>query len=356
MISTDSAPCPTPLRGGMRVLAVTNMFPTAHSPTAGTFIEDQIDALRAAGLNIDLLLLDRLRDGMKVYWNVKRRLRPFLDRCAPDLVHVLYGGVMADQVTRSVKRTPIVLTFHGSDLQGEPLSSLPRRILGAYGVAASRRAARRATGIVLVSEHLEKLLPAEVDRRWVRVVPCGISLETFKPIDPWACKKRLGWDGSVFSVLFASNNSNPVKRPKLGRAAVDVLRKQGIPAELKILTGVRKEEVPIWINASDVILLTSFREGSPTIVKEALACNRPVVSVRVGDVESQLAGISGCHLSDPLPTALAEKLARVYLERVPVDGRERIAELSIERTAEKLTEFYFQVLERGAAATDRATA
>lgn len=328
----------------MRVLAVTNMLPTAASPTAGTFIESQIQGLRAAGVTVDVLLLDRVQGGMKVYFGLHRTLTPRLKATAPDLIHVMYGGVMADRVTRLVRDIPVIVTFHGSDLQGEPLSASRRRWIAAYGVASSSKAARRAAGVIVVSKHLADLLPSAVDRAGIRVIPCGIDLDRFRPLDREACRRRLGWSSETFHVLFATSSGNPVKRPELARAAIERLIGRGVPAELKTMRGVPNEDVPVWINASDAILLTSSREGSPTIIKEALACDRPVVSVDVGDVGTQLAGLTGCHLMDANPDTLAEGLHRVYSERLPVRSRERMASLSLEQTARRVKEFYAEVL------------
>jgi glycosyltransferase involved in cell wall biosynthesis len=125
----------------------------------------------------------------------------------------------------------------------------------------------------------------------------------------------------------------------------------GIDAELHVLKGVPNDEVPVWLNASDVILVTSWSEGSPTIVKEALACNRPVVSVAVGDVAAKIGGISGCHVAAADRVALADKMKLVYDGPRQVRGRERMADQSLEPTAKRLREFYEEVIARRAVGT-----
>jgi teichuronic acid biosynthesis glycosyltransferase TuaC len=107
---------------------------------------------------------------------------------------------------------------------------------------------------------------------------------------------------------------------------------------------VPHEEVPVWLNASDVVLLTSLHEGSPNIVKEALACNIPVVSVDVGDVRERIQGIEGCYLVDPEPGDLAAKLQMVHAGSRRVVSRIKIQELSLERVALQLKKFYSEVL------------
>ena len=153
-------------------------------------------------------------------------------------------------------------------------------------------------------------------------------------------------------MIFATNNDDPIKRPELAAAAVEVLRARGVPADLHVLRGVPYPDVPVWLNASDAVLVTSRSEGSPTIVKEALACNRPVVSVAVGDVSDQIAGIAGCFVCGDGASELADKLQRVSEGPRVVSGREHMVRYSIESTAKRLCEFYEETLEswRGSAA------
>ncbi len=328
----------------MRILAVTNMYPTPERPTNGIFVEQQIRGLRAKGVEMEVFFVDRLSQGMSCYYRMRRALAVAVERFEPDLLHVMYGGVMADQVTRQFSGWPLVVTFHGSDLFGENHSGWVRKWISHYGVLCSRKAAWRARGIVVVSRFLEGLLPSGVDRSKVRIIPCGVDLERFEPQDREECRRRLGWAVDGFHVLFASNAGDPVKRPALAREAVALLRRSGVRAELHYLREVPYADVPRWLNASDAVILTSFQEGASTIVKEALACNVPVVSVDVGDVAERIEGIEGCYLAESDAVDLAEKLRRVHDGPRRVQGRERMQDLSIERIAERLGDFYEEVL------------
>jgi glycosyltransferase involved in cell wall biosynthesis len=119
-----------------------------------------------------------------------------------------------------------------------------------------------------------------------------------------------------------------------------------LDAELHVLRGVPNEEVPIWLNASNVVLLTSQHEGSPMIVKEALACDRPIVSVDVGDVAERLSGIQGCYLARPEAADLAGKLLRVSKGPPSIRGRQTLTELSLHRVAVRLKEFYEETIQQ----------
>ena len=330
----------------LSILAVTNMYPSDAHPTLGVFVEQQVKGLREIGLNVDVFHVERARKGMGAYFRMLKPLSAALRETKPALVHVMYGGVMAERVTRWNSRSPTIVTFHGSDLLGENFSGLWRRWISHYGVRCSRRAAGNAQGVVVVSEALKRALPAGLDEGKVRVIPCGIDLERFKPMDQAACQSRVGWRGDCFHVLFASNSGDRVKRPWLASAAVKALNGAGVRAELHFMRGVSNSEVPVWMNASDVLVLTSAHEGSPTVVKEALACGLPVVSVDVGDVAERIEGIAGCHLASPEPEDLAAKLMLVKRRDCRVSAWSKVKELSIRSIAGRLERFYRDTLFR----------
>jgi len=326
----------------MRVLAVTNIHPTPSAPTLGTFVEQQIKGLRAIGVSVRMLFVDRVGKGMATYLAVPRQVRTAIAAYQPDVVHVMYGGIMAAQITRAVQEHPVVVTFHGSDLLGEHLSGRLRAIAAGVGVAASRRAARQAKRIVVVSRALQSALPENVDRAKVSIIPCGIDLERFRALDRDACRRALGWDDRTLHVLFPANGGNPVKRPALAEAAIAAVRRLGVPATLHYLRGVDYADVPQWLNASDLLLMTSLHEGSPTVVKEALACGVPVVSVDVGDVAEQIEDIDGCFLAHADADHLAAQVVKVRARR-RVDGRARMMNYSLDRIARRLVHIYQDV-------------
>jgi teichuronic acid biosynthesis glycosyltransferase TuaC len=328
----------------LSILAVTNMYPTTTHPTLGVFVEQQVKGLRQIGLKVEVFYVDRAAQGMGAYFRMLKPLNDAMQETQPALLHVMYGGVMADRVTRWNTQCPTIVTFHGSDLLGENFSGRWRRWISRYGVCCSRRAALKAQGVVVVSQRLKQALPAGVDESKVRVIPCGIDLERFQPMDKLACQRQLGWHERSFHVLFPSNNGDPVKRPWLALAAVEVLNGAGGRAELHYMRGVANTEVPIWMNASDALLLTSVHEGSPTVVKEALACGVPIVSLDVGDVAERIEGIAGCHLALPEPGDLAAKLRLVQRTNRRVNARERIQELSVRNIAHRLECFYRDTL------------
>jgi glycosyltransferase involved in cell wall biosynthesis len=331
-----------------RILAITNMYPSPDRPWLGTFVEQQIKGLQSVGVEVSVLFFDRKSEGSLIYYRMSRRIQEATAKFDPHLIHVMYGGVMAGKITTLRESKPVVVTFHGSDILGENLSGIWRKLVSHHGVRCSWSAARKAQGVVVVARHLERALPADVDRRKVRVIPCGIDLNQFKPMNQETCRRQLGWNPGCFHVLFPANTGDPVKRPWLAQAAVQALKAHGVNAELHLLSGVPYADVPLWINASDVLILTSLHEGSPTVVKEALACNVPVVSVVVGDVAERIAGIEGCHLAGAEPQDLARKLLAVWNRKDRINAGPALSALSIRNVAGQLKAFYGELLDGGA--------
>lgn len=329
----------------LRILAVTNMLPMPDDPHSGRFIEQQIKALRRAGVELDVLLVSRSENGMRAYASLPAMLQRAVNQFKPNLVHVMYGGIMSSIVSYVIRDHPVVVTFHGTDLLGQPFERPFRRVLSWCGVLASKQAARRCKGIVAVAEHLVEELPKKISRSKIQVIPCGIDLDLFKPLDRELCRKQLGWKQGIFHILFQATG-DPVKRPELASAAVDRLKELGVKTEIHYLRGVEYVQVPIWLNASDVLLVTSRHEGSPTIVKEALACNLPIVSVPVGDIPQKIQDLDGCHLAVPDASELALKLHRVWMYPVRIAGRATVHSASAEHSAKRLVEFYEQVVGR----------
>ncbi|MCC6821801.1 MAG: glycosyltransferase [Verrucomicrobia subdivision 3 bacterium] len=330
----------------LSILAVTNMYPTPLHPTLGVFVEQQVKGLREVGLQVEVFYVDRTTKGTGAYFQMLKPLSAAVRESRPALLHVMYGGVMAQRVSAWNSRCPTIITFHGSDLLGENFSGRWRRWISHYGVRCSRRAARKAQGVIVVSHRLKQALPVGLDESKVRVIPCGIDLERFHPMDQLVCQRRLGWLEGTFHVLFASSNGDPVKRPELASATVAALKTAGVRAQLHYMRGVSNAEVPLWMNASHALLLTSAHEGSPTVVKEALACGLPVVSVDVGDVAERIEGVVGCHLALAKPEDLAANLRVVQQTGCRVVAREKIQTLSLRNVALKLEHFYRDTLAR----------
>jgi len=149
-----------------------------------------------------------------------------------------------------------------------------------------------------------------------------------------------------YLILFPFDPSRRVKRYDLAEAAVERLKEEGIRAELVTVFGVENREMPWRYSAADAMILCSDREGSPTSIKEAMACDLPVVATDVGDVREILSGVAGTRLCTQEVSEIARNL-REALD-VPRNGRlERraaMAKYDQALTVEKIIGVYNKVL------------
>jgi glycosyltransferase involved in cell wall biosynthesis len=236
---------------------------------------------------------------------------------------------------------PLVVTFRGTDINRNAKYSFLRACLG---VGASQLAAFFAKGIVCVSRDMRSKVWA---CRWrpAIVLPTGVDLEAFFPMDRGAARQRLGYSARERVVLFNAGKNPAVKDPELAACAVREAERLVGDLRFVVLDGAaRPEDVPLYMNAADVLLVTSKTEGSPTVVQEAMACNLPVVSVDVGDVSERLEGVAECTVAGRAPGELGAALARVLLRQKRSDGRAHAAALSLDSITARLAEFYRMVL------------
>jgi glycosyltransferase involved in cell wall biosynthesis len=241
------------------------------------------------------------------------------------------------------------VSFRGSDLN--PLYKSWRRnaadhwLRNAVGRRLSRYAAQRADGIVCVSEQLRQHLPLAARRRAI-VIPSAVNLARFAPMPRNEARVRLDWALEDRVVLFNAGRFPALKRPELAIAAVERARASIPGLRMELLDGhLAPTEVPLYVNAANVVLLTSDFEGSPNIVKEAIACGVPVVSTRAGDVPERLADVRPSWVTSSTVNAIADALCAA----VAFDGRTNGSEIAARdldslSLAQRLIAFYERVL------------
>jgi glycosyltransferase involved in cell wall biosynthesis len=321
----------------MRVLLVTSEWPTVDLPHAVPFIVQEVKYLRKAGIDVTVFNFR----GNKIPLNYCKhwlRLRNTLDFSKFDLIHAHFGqsGILALPA-----KIPLVVTFHGSDLQGITDAKGRYTVTGRVLRLVSQFISRRADGIILSSEHLKQFLSPKLP---INIIPPGIDLGIFLPMSQREARQALGLPLGEHLVLFGADPSRTVKRYFLAEKAVGLIRDR-FNVHLIPLSGINHNLVPLYMNACDVLVLTSKHEGSPTVIKEALACNLPVVSVDVGDVRQRLGNLSGCVLCrEDSPEVIAKGLAEVLSKGNRIQGRQAVAELDLRFTTQKVISVYRSVL------------
>jgi glycosyltransferase involved in cell wall biosynthesis len=310
----------------MNILVVTNMFPTAEEPDFGCFVKAQVDSLRKKGLFIDLVFangrrskLNYIRGAWQVFW------RSLLKRY--DLVHAHYG--LSGPMARCQLRSPVAVSFCGTDVMDPRQGRISRLI------------SRLVDLSIVKSEPLKRAL----GREDARVIPNGVDLSLFRPMSPTQARRKLALSESGYYVLFVGNPANGPKRFDLAQEVLRVARERlSRPVELLALFGHPQSDVPLYMNACDVLLVTSQWEGSPNMVKEAMACNTPIVATDVGDIREIIAHTDNNYICPHDPNILADRLLSVLNSGRRADGREKISALSLERTADRIISLYRELL------------
>jgi glycosyltransferase involved in cell wall biosynthesis len=260
-----------------------------------------------------------------------------------DLVHAHFG--YSGWIGLAQLRRPVVISFMGNDLLGTRLGDGRTSVGSALAVRINRMAARLAAAVIVKSRQMAEVL----DGMPVHLVPNGVDLATFQPIERREARARLGWPLDGIVALFPGNPRFPNKGFTIAREAADrAADLLGAPVELRVLWNVAPERVAWVMSACDAMILASRQEGSPNVVKEALACQLPVVATRVGDVPEVLGGLEGCWLCDRTPESMGPALSKALTSGRLRAGRERLIDRGLDdaTVAKRIVGIYDEVLAR----------
>lgn len=323
----------------IRVLMVTSEWPTAEKPLLVPFLVHQVEALRRAGVEVEVFPFRGARNPLnylRAMWQFNRRYRDRGSRY--DLVHAQFGQAA---LIPWPKLLPLVITFHGVDMLGQLSPDGRMTMQGRLLVRLGAIAARFADAVIIVSEEMRRNLPSSMT---LHVVPTGVDLGSLPDLSRDEARRQLGLPLDERLALFVGDPRDPLKRYGRAQEAVAILN-ETLPTRLILGWGMPHHEIITLMHACDVLVVTSLQEGSPTIVKEALACRLPVVSVVVGDVVERLSGIEGCEVvSDHEPATIAAALARTLVRGERVDSRDAVAQLDEKVLAGRLIGIYKSVL------------
>lgn len=279
------------------------------------------------------------------------RFRRVVHRFSPHLIHAHFGTMTAMFVVLGAGRLPMIITYRGGDLNPPPSRARRRsRLRALAGRWLSQLAALRADEIICVSRELRQKLWWK--RSHAIILPSGVDTRIFYPDSQIQARARLGWKPDERVVLFNAGCDPLVKRLDLASAAISKLRHRLDAVRFEILDGQRDPaQMPVLMNAADVLLVTSDQEGSPTVVQEALATNLPIVSVDVGDVKDRLAGVRGTRIVARDPNLLAQALFELLAPPQRSDGVKHVANLSSEYIAAQILDLYRRVIARSSGGT-----
>lgn len=302
----------------MKVLFIVSGNHGAVSPV----VKNQGDALVEAGVEVEYYLIKG--KGLRGYLRNVKPLKQYVRTHSFDAIHAHYSMTAFAATLAGIR--PLTVSLMGSDVKANGWYKGIIKLFASLGGWKT---------IIVKSMDMYKSLGI---KRAI-IIPNGVSLQRFKPMDKVKCQKKLEWSDEKTHILFPANAERPGKDYALAEAAVKILL-GGV--ELHSFKNIPNEETPIWYNAADVVLMTSKWEGSPNAIKEAMACNRPIVTTNVGDVEERLKDLGGCFVAKMRDENEIAELIQKAMQYDHTDGKKRIEEdgLANDLIAQKIIACY----------------
>lgn len=293
------------------------MFPGRNIvfPYAGVFVEEQVEQLKLTN-SVNVLIIDGFR-GYHIYLlgYIKALLFVFLGKY--DVIHVHYGltGLFSLLLPKSYQ-SKLVVTLHGGDIlpvQGKTTQ-----------VALTRRVLRKAAWVIAVSKEIYD--HASPFCKNVSVIPCGVNTDAFFP--------RVWKPDESLRLLFPGSRDRWVKNYSLFKSVALELQALSDSIELHM---IERLNVPAFMSKANVLLLTSHSEGSPQVIKEAMALDMCIASVDVGDVRVMIENVPGCYCFDINAEIMtvSENIRLAFIEAKKTPGARR-ARLELLQLSNKL--------------------
>jgi teichuronic acid biosynthesis glycosyltransferase TuaC len=317
----------------MKVLIVSNGNPGYVSP----FVLEQVESVKILGVEFEYFNV--VGRGISGYLKNVIPLSGKIKSYRPDIIHAHYG--LSGLLSLMAKgRVPLIVTFHGNDINTlHPLNNLKPN----WNKMLSGLVHFGDNHSIFVTQDIANQInakPAKSD-----IIPCQVNLDTFYPVDKIDAREYFKLSPLKRYILFSSSFGTPIKNYPLAKEAC--LNFDNL--ELIELNGYSRHEVNLLLNACDLALITSYNEGSNQFLKEAMACNRPIVSTRVGDSEWIIGKTKGCYITrqDPVDVISSIRKALDFCEQAgKTNGRDRIIELKLdaESTSKKIFNIYKRII------------
>jgi glycosyltransferase involved in cell wall biosynthesis len=325
----------------LRLLVVSNMYPSEANPHSGIFVAREVSALQRAGVEVTVEPIAGPR-GELDYFGSQARLARTISRTRPQLLHSHFGYTL---VATAFLGLPNIVTLYGDDINGESTGRGGITLKSRIGVMVTRKLAHRAERIILQSDAMRHRLPGSLRPRSI-VLGSGVDDLHFSPAPKPEARRRLGLGPDELVLVFVHSGRQPTKRLDLALATRAELEARGRATRLLVAEQVPADEIQWHYRAADALLMTSDLEGSPNCVKEALACGTPVVSVAVGDVPDLVTSPEQGIIVERTPAALASGVETV-VTRAPAERVSLLpSHLRVSSVAGRLIEIYRSVLDR----------
>jgi len=303
------------------------LFVSSGNSKAGIspIVKAQGESLKSNGINLDYFTIQG--KGVGGYLKNIPKLKKFLKMQRYDLIHAHYS--LSSIVASLSTNFPLVVSLMGSDVESN--------LFWKFVINFFYRIKWNAT--IVKSEKMR----GKIGFKRVFVIPNGVDFDVFKPVIKDIAKRSAGFDDKRH-IIFVANPQRREKNYQLAKKVFDLLDDKNV--ELNILSDIEHNLIPYYMNAADVLLLTSLWEGSPNVIKEAMACNLPIVSTDVGDVKEVIRNTKACYICSYAPEDVAEKIRMALEFGKRTNGREHILDLGLDSNiiAQKIISVYKQVL------------
>jgi len=309
----------------MRVLFVSS---SKRWDTISPVIENQGRALENEGIHIEYFTINtKNRYSIKEYFKSCFILRKYINKNKYDIIHAhyFYNGIVS---TFAVNK-PVVLSLMGSDVHGSRLNRIIIKLF--YSDLWDK--------IIVKSNNLKNLLKLKN----IRVIPNGVDLSLFKLMERCKARSVVNFDNKIY-ILFVGDPKNPNKNFNLAKRAVGLISNKN--TVLKVINGVDNSILPYYYNAADILLFTSKNEGSPNVIKEAMACNLPIISTDTGDVKERISEVKNSYICDFDAYEMYSKINLVLSNQSRSNGRDVILKqkLDSKSTSKQIIELYKQTI------------
>ena len=287
-----------------------------------SYVYEQIESIKKLGVEYDTYFIEG--NGIKGYVKNYKAMKKKIQEYKPDFIHAHYG--LSGLLANFQRRIPVITTYHGSDIH----------------LKSNVKFSKLSSWLSKKNIFVHKDLPAKINyKHAIHMIPCGVDTQRFYPIEKDKAREKLGLNKDAICGLFTSKFSNTVKNYPLAKESIDLSKHDISLIELK---GYKREEVNILMNAVDFLLMTSFTEGSPMVIKEAMCCNTPIVTVDVGDVNDVIAQTENCYVTSYNSHELARSIDKLLESNSKTDGRDTIEKYSLENIAKQVFEIYKKVV------------
>jgi len=330
----------------MNVLVVTNMYPTEKNPFYGIFVKEQVDSLRNEGVSIDVFFINGKESRLNYFTRFIDLVRTI--KCRQyDIIHAHHTYcIFPTKIAKTISglRSPLILTFHEGEVNlkndlGFQHTDLIKRLV--FSKRIKCLAFKMVDLVITVQDQIIKKLNFKGNSL---NIPCGVNSDLFKPLEQKWCRKMLNLPFDKKIIFFPAAPINKQKGFNILKESMEYLGRE----DLYLITGgnIKHEEMPLYMNAADVVVQLSLFEASPSVLKEALAVNVPLVFTDAGDAKMITKNLQGCFLCERTPKDVASKINKALSFDETCNGRERIFKinLTLNKISEKLIAVYNDML------------